>query len=80
MAVLLEDVKKSLGIVGDYQNDTIQNYIDEVVDFIKKAGVAESKITAGLVARGISDIWNYGAGQGKLSEYFIWRVSQLAIH
>lgn len=78
--VTLAEVKKSLGIVGDYQDDLIQNYMTEIIDFIKKAGVAENAITAGLVARGISDIWNYGAGQGKLSEYFIWRVSQLAIH
>lgn len=78
--VTLAEVKKSLGIVGDYQDDLIQNYMEDIVDFIKKAGVAETAITAGLVARGISDIWNYGAGQGKLSEYFIWRVSQLAIH
>ncbi len=78
--VTLAEVKKSLGIVGDYQDDLIQNYMKEIIDFIKKAGVAETAITAGLVARGISDIWNYGAGQGKLSEYFIWRVSQLAIH
>lgn len=78
--VTLAEVKKSLGIVGDYQDDLIQNYMTEIIDFIKKAGVAETAITAGLVARGISDIWNYGAGQGKLSEYFIWRVSQLAIH
>lgn len=78
--VTLAEVKKSLGIVGDYQDELIQNYMNEIIDFIKKAGVAETAITAGLVARGISDIWNYGAGQGKLSEYFIWRVSQLAIH
>lgn len=75
---LLTSVKKSLGITGDYQDETIAEYIKEVESFLKDAGVKKSNITAGIVARGVSDLWNYGAGEGKLSEYFIWRATQLS--
>lgn len=78
MNVTLEDVKDALGITGNYQDSIIQVYFNEVVEFIKDAGVKQSNITAGLIARGVSDLWNYGAGEGKLSEYFQWRVTQLA--
>lgn len=78
MNVTLDDIKNALGIVGDYQNDTLQVYFDEAVEFLKDAGVSEANITAGLVARGVSDLWNYGAGDGKLSPYFIQRAAQLS--
>lgn len=76
--VTLDDVKAALGITGDYQDSTLTVYFNETVDFVKDAGVAESKITAGLVARGVSDLWNYGGAEGKLSEYFMQRCTQLA--
>ena len=75
---ILRDVKYSLGIVGDYQDNTINQYISEVVDYIKDAGVSENNIKAGLIARGVSDLWNYGTGEGKLSDYFLNRVTQLS--
>ena len=78
MSVTLDQVKKALGIVGDYQDDTLQVYFNEAVDFLKDAGVLEANITAGIVARGVSDLWNYGAGDGKLSPYFIQRAAQLS--
>lgn len=78
MNVTLADVKNALGITGSYQDETLQVYFDEVVDFIKDAGVADANITKGLVARGISDLWNYGGAEGKLSEYFMQRVAQLS--
>lgn len=76
--VTLDDVKAALGVTGDYQDGTLQVYYDEVVSFLTDAGVAADRITAGLIARGISDLWNYGGAEGKLSEYFIQRASQLA--
>ena len=76
---MLEEVKSALGIYGDYQDATLTVYIDEVVDYLRGAGVPYAKITAGVVARGVSDLWNYGAGEGKLSSYFIQRASQLAL-
>jgi hypothetical protein len=77
MSVTLDQVKAALGIVGNYQDDTLQVYFDETVDFLKNAGVSEANITAGIVARGVSDLWNDGAGDGKLSPYFVQRATQL---
>lgn len=76
--VTLDDVKKALGITGNYQDDTIQVYYDDVNAFVVDAGVPAKHITAGLIARGVSDLWNYGGAEGKLSEYFVQRVTQLA--
>lgn len=78
MNVTLDDVKNALGITGDYQDSTLQIYFDEVVDFLQDAGVKQSNITKGIVARGVADLWNYGAGEGKLSSYFMQRAAQLA--
>mgnify|MGYP003290547754 CR=1 FL=1 len=75
---LLDSVKIALGITGDFQDATISQYIDEVVAFLKDAGVAAPNVTPGIVARGVSDLWNYGAGEGKLSPYFIQRATQLS--
>lgn len=74
----LANVKTALGITGSYQDATLQIYFDEVVAFLIGAGVAEAHITDGIVARGVADLWNYGAGEGKLSEYFMQRATQLA--
>jgi hypothetical protein len=79
MNVTLDDVKSALGITGDFQNDTIQIYFDEVISCLEDAGVASENITKGIVARGVSDLWNYGAGDGKLSEYFYQRAKQLSL-
>lgn len=75
----LNDVKKALNITGTYQDATLLIYIDEVIAFLNDAGVSSANITSGIVARGVSDLWNYGAGEGKLSEYFMMRASQLAL-
>ena len=78
MDAMLDQVKTLLGITGNYQDDTINGYIIEVKDFLVGAGVPEQYIYAGVVARGVSDLWNYGAGDGKLSEYFMQRATQLS--
>lgn len=78
---ILEKVKSALGITGTYQDDTLLIYIEEVQAYMISAGVpssvAESVSSAGVISRGVSDLWNYGASDGKLSEYFYQRVSQL---
>lgn len=79
MNVTLENVKNALGITGNYQDATLQIYFDEVVSFLRDAGVADSNITSGIVARGVSDLWNYGSAEGKLSQYFYQRASQLSL-
>ena len=75
----LSDVKKALGITGTYQDDTLNQYIDEVKAFLVDAGVPEARQTSGVIARGVADLWNYGAGDGKLSSYFMMRATQLSI-
>lgn len=77
-ATLLDNVKTALNITGTYQDATLQLYIDEVLAFLNGAGISTANATVGLVARGVSDLWNYGAGGGKLSEYFYQRATQIA--
>ena len=78
MAVV-DDVKTALGITSIYQDNTLNQYIAEVKAFLIDAGVPENKITSGIIARGVADLWNYGAGEGKLSSYFMIRATQLAL-
>lgn len=79
---MLEEVKSNLGITGTFQDKTIQGYIDEVKQFLLDSGVdkeiVDSKKTAGIISRGVADLWNYGSGGTSLSEYFIQRATQLS--
>lgn len=81
-ATVLANVKNALGITGNYQDATLSVYIDEVEAYMISAGVSESTLSSlasvGVIARGVTDLWNYNGGAGKLSEYFYQRVSQLA--
>ena len=79
---ILANVKKALGITGTYQDETLKVYIDEVITYMIDAGVsseiANSEISSGIISRGVTDLWNYGSGNGKLSDYFYQRISQLS--
>ena len=78
----LDKVKSALGITSNYQDTTLEIYIDEVKAYMRDAGVStdviNSELSAGVIARGVTDLWNYNGGAGKLSDYFYQRVSQLA--
>ena len=74
----LTAVKEALNITGEDQDAALLQWIEEALEFVKDAGVKPENITKGLIARGVSDLWNYGAGDGRLSEYFCWRVTQLS--
>lgn len=78
---LLIKVKNGLGITGDFQDNTLQIYIDEVKDFMHRAGVSDAIINSnssvGVITRGVSDLWDYGSGSTGLSPYFKERVVQL---
>lgn len=76
---MIDDVKNALGVTGNYQDSTLSQYITEVEAFLVDAGVPKSRITSGIVSRGVADLWNYGAGEGKLSSCFMMRASQLAL-
>ena len=78
MAATLSGVKAALNITGSYQDATLSVYFTEVVAFLRGSGVDDAKITDGIVARGVADLWNYGGAEGKLSEYFMQRATQLA--
>lgn len=78
MNVTLDDVKNALGITGDYQDSTLQIYMDETVAFLVDAGVKKSNMTRGIIARGVADLWDYGSGDGQFSQYFIQRATQLS--
>lgn len=78
---LLEPVKDLMGISGNFQDKTIQGYINDVVDFMLDAGVSKAVMDStkchGAVARGVSDLWNYGISSTDFSPYFLKRVTQL---
>lgn len=76
---MLDAVKAALNIGGTYQDAALQQYIAEVKEFLAGAGVAESRMTPGLVTRGVADLWAYGAGDGTLSDYFMKRAIQAAL-
>jgi hypothetical protein len=79
----LAKVKTALGIGGDYQNETLTIYIDEVIAEMIAAGVkkevAESAAAVGCIACGVNDLWNYSSGGVKHSEYFNRRLVQLSM-
>lgn len=78
---LLVAVKSSLNITGEHFNEGLQLYIDEVKEYLRSAGVLseviDSTLAVGCIARGVADLWNYGNGDTKLSEYFYQRAEQL---
>ncbi len=80
---LLEEVKVRIGVTGNYQDGVIRGHIQDVKDFMADAGVSaktmESEAIIGAVARGVSDLWDYGSGKGEFSPYFFQRVIQLAV-
>lgn len=76
--VTLEQIKELTGITGNYQDATLQLWMEEATAFLKGAGVREADMTPGIVARGVMDLWNLGAGDGHFSTYFMQRATQLA--
>jgi len=81
---MLEHVKNAMGLAGnEYVNDTVQEYIDEVREYLHAAGVPETvtgtKQCKGIITRGVADLWNYGSGGAALSPYFRERAAQLAL-
>lgn len=77
--VTIQDIMQAMNLRGNEdQEPTIQIYMDEVLAFLRDAGIPDEKITAGLVARGVTDLWNYGAGKGELSPYFKERATQIS--
>ncbi len=79
----LAKVKTALGISGEYQDDTLAFYIEEVIEELVDAGVArsiaESNVAVGCIALGVNDLWNYSSGGVRHSEQFNRRLIQLSM-
>lgn len=80
-AELLSAVKSVLNITGAQFDKTLQFYIEDVKGYLTSAGVSAdvlgSTLAVGCISRGVADLWNYGNGDTKLSEYFYQRAEQL---
>lgn len=78
----LGEVKDALNITGNYQDKAVLSYMREAKEYLLDAGVSrkilDSTSAIGILARGVSDLWNYGAGNSSLSPYFKERAIQLA--
>lgn len=79
---ILERVKADLGLSGNnFHDETLSGYISEVKEYLLDAGVSETVVnaesSAGVISRGVSDLWNYGSGGATLSPYFKERAIQL---
>lgn len=60
-AELLTKIKNGLGVTGDFQNDTIQVFIDDTKEFMRSAGIKESVVNSpasvGCILQGVTDKW-----------------------
>lgn len=78
---LLQEIKNRLNITGDFHNESLMGYAADTKEYLLSAGVKpaviESKKSIGVIARGVADLWNLGAGDGKFSEVFYQRAIQL---
>lgn len=75
----IEKVKRAVGITGNALDDTITPYIESVEKYLISSGVSPQNMEVGIIARGLTDIWNYGNGDGELSPYFYQRVGQMCL-
>ncbi len=83
MAVdIVSECKTRLGITGTYHDSLIAAYAEDARAYLMDAGVpqevAYGEDAVGCIARGVADLWNLGAGDGKLSSVFYQRAIQLA--
>ena len=80
---MLEHVKLCLGITGEFHDAMLGAYIRDVQAYLQDAGipatVTETAACGGVVARGVADLWNYGAGGAALSPFCHERAAQLAL-
>jgi hypothetical protein len=80
-AEILVAVKSGMGISGDYQDTTLQTYINDIQNFMLDAGVSETMVSdssaIGCILRGVIDTWDYGNGSAGFSDIFKMRLSQL---
>ena len=76
-------IRTALGFGGNtYQDDVLEFYIDEAINFLIDSGVtkeiAESKAAIGAIATFVNDTYNYSSGDVEYSDALIKRVIQLS--
>ena len=80
---VLAYVKAELNETGNFHDGTLRSYIQDAADYLMDAGVPKSVMSSravyGCISRGVMDLWNYGAGDGKFSQYFKERAIQLSL-
>lgn len=77
---LLSEIKTRLSVTGNFHDGLLSALAQDVKDYLTSAGVdAESSKAVGVIARGVADLWNFGSGDGKFSEVFYQRVTQLSV-
>lgn len=78
-AQLLDEVKATLNITGDYSDGSLNNYINEVKAFLSDidvpASILDSEAIVGIVSLGVDSLRETGG----LSEYFKQRAIQLRL-
>ena len=82
---VLQEIKTALGNIPSHLDKTIELYMNETINYMLSAGVPSRLLEdknidtkcLGCIIRGVADLWNYGNGDTKLSEYFQQRVLQL---
>lgn len=79
--MIIDDIKNALGITGDDQDSTLSLYIQAIKDYMVSAGVSyetvESDKAIGCIIAGVTDTWQYGGGEIKLSPFTKERIIQL---
>ena len=80
-SAILTAVKAALGVTGTFTDNIITVYINEVMDYMSGAGVSADIIAGspGVIARGVSDLWDNDGGNVKFSPAFHERVAQLVL-
>ncbi|MCQ2308205.1 MAG: hypothetical protein MJ000_11700 [Bacteroidales bacterium] len=80
---VVSEIKTRLGITGNYHDDLLAAHAADVKEFLIGAGVSEEIVngakSVGVITRGVSDLWNYGSGDGKFSQTFFQMATQLAL-
>lgn len=78
---LVEEIKVRLGLTGNHHDSLLLAYANDTKDYLVSAGVhpevVDSRKSIGVIARGVADLWNFGAGEGKFSQVFYQRAIQL---
>lgn len=73
-------VKEANGFTGNFQDGIVRPIFEDVLNYLKDAGVSEiSERATGVVAIGVSDLLNSAEGKKELSSYFKERAIQLAL-